>query len=83
MTFSYIFQNKLWKEVIYIKDSTTLETRVCGATGKDWSVGMLKNPRCGLQFGSAPGVRGFIGLIDDVSSVFFYLRKFNCFMRCN
>ena len=32
---------------------------------------MLKNPRCGLQFGSAPGVRGFIGLIDDVSSVFF------------
>ena len=66
-------QNKLWKEVIYIKDHATLETRVCGATGKEWSVGRLKNPRCGLQFGNAPGVRGFIGLIDDVSGAF-YLR---------
>ena len=55
--------------MIYIKDSARLEARVCGASWKDWSVGRLKNARCGLQFGSAPGVAGYTGLIDDVSSV--------------
>ena len=55
--------------MIYIKDSARLEARVCGASWKDWSVGRLKNARCGLQFGSAPGVGGYTGLIDDVSSV--------------
>ena len=62
-------QNKQWKEVIYIKDDTSLETRVCGASEKRWSVGHLKDTGCGLRFGNTPGLRGFYGLIDDVSSI--------------
>ena len=85
-----LFQNKPWKEIIYIKDAAKLEARVCGASWKDWSVGQLRETRCGFQFGSAPGVGGYVGLIDDVGFFynllfFFYfthLRRLGHFGRC-
>ena len=53
--------------MIYIKDDVKLHGRVCGAGFNDWCTGKLKDTNCGFQFGAAPGLAGFVGLIDDVS----------------
>ncbi|XP_060587828.1 protein PIF-like [Ruditapes philippinarum] len=59
--------NKPWKEVVYIKDDFKLHGRVCGAGFNDWCTGKLKETNCGFQIGAAPGLAGFVGLIDDIS----------------
>ncbi|XP_045175766.2 protein PIF-like [Mercenaria mercenaria] len=59
--------NKPWKEVIYIKDDYKLTGRVCGAAFNDWCIGKLRDTNCGYQIGAAPGLAGFVGLIDDIS----------------
>ncbi|KAL4224774.1 hypothetical protein ACF0H5_015471 [Mactra antiquata] len=58
--------DKPWKEVIYIKDDFKLEGRVCGASFNNWCTGDVVDTGCGYQIGAAKGMRGYVGLLDDI-----------------
>lgn len=70
-------QNKPWKEVIYIKDDSKLEGRVCGASFNDWCLGKVKETNCGFRIGAAENMAGFAGYIDDVSIIYYICLLWN------
>jgi hypothetical protein len=66
-TCQFTFQDKEWKEVIYLHNEKTLEAKVCGASMSKWSYGPIAATHCSVQIGYGNGLTSYVGLIDDVS----------------